>query len=1015
MARTTSALLTWKILPALLIAVFSACNQNEPSSAAANEDSVDIHDPAHALKGLTVADGLEIIPFATEPMLKNPTNMDVDERGRVWITEAYNYRPGINGNPVNAQGDRIVILEDTTGDGRADTAKVFYQSPEINAPLGVCVLGNRVIVSQSPYVWNFYDDNGDDRADRKEILFQGIGGEQHDHGVHSFQFGPDGKLYFTFGNEGRTLKDKNGNTVLDQDGDPIGPDKYREGMVFRCDLDGSNVECLGNNFRNNYEVGVDSYGNIWQSDNDDDGNRGTRINYVMDYGNYGYKDELTGASWQSARTNLEDSIPLQHWHLNDPGVVPNLLQTGAGSPTGMVVYEGTLLPEAFRNQVIHCDPGPNVVRAYPVKKSGAGYTASITNLLDGARDQWFRPADISIAPDGSLFIADWYDPGVGGHQAGDQQRGRVYRVAPDGKKSTAPKENMTTAAGAVAALQNPNNAVRYHAWMQLQKMGAAAVPELEKLWRQGKEPRMQARAFWVLVKMPGGEKYIDEAIRSANPDFRIMGLRAARQLQQDLLPLVRLLVNDNDKQVLRESALALRHQKAAEAADLWAALAKKHTAGDRWYLEALGISADRQWDAFFSGFVAQTGNPLQTPAYEEIVWRARTDKAVPYLAQLAVNEQRNMKERLKYFRAFDFNKGPEASRHLLAMIKDTTDSNIAFNKLVLQHLDLNTVQSSAKARGALKKVLRASEGTPEYVALVRQYKVRSENPALLQLALQHADQPLGRDALGALLQLNGTALVRKEILGKDTARSRKLLELSGRIGSKESLDLLQQLALSKENMDLRTKAAGMIGRSWTGEDRVLELLKAKRIPEPLIQPAVEGMKGAWRRYMYTEALTFVPGGAKNVVVKQAPAMATLMALNGNVEKGKQVFQTNCALCHRVGNQGFNFGPQLTEIGTKLPRESLFDALIHPSNGISFGYETWELQMKDGSRQTGVIGSQTESDIEMKYPGGQVLKIKAADVKSRKQLNQSMMPPAHESLSNEQIADIVAYLGTLKKK
>jgi putative membrane-bound dehydrogenase-like protein len=210
-----------------------------------------------------------------------------------------------------------MILEDTDGDAVADTAKVYYQGPELNAPLGICVLGNRVLISQSPYMWSFYDDNGDDKADRKEIMFQGIGGEQHDHGAHAFTFGPDGKLYFNLGNEGQTLKDKNGKTVLDQEGDEIGPEKYKQGMVLRCDPDGSNVEVLAQNFRNPFEVAVDSYGTLWQSDNDDDGNRGVRINYVMEHGNFGYKDEITNASWQQNRTNLEDSIPFRHWHLND--------------------------------------------------------------------------------------------------------------------------------------------------------------------------------------------------------------------------------------------------------------------------------------------------------------------------------------------------------------------------------------------------------------------------------------------------------------------------------------------------------------------------------------------------------------------------------------------------------------------------------------------------------------------------------------------------------------------------
>jgi putative membrane-bound dehydrogenase-like protein len=547
------------------VCLFSgACNNRNQSATAKVSDSLteaQKHMAVNALRGLKVTEGLAVETMATEPMLKNPTNIDVDERGRVWVTEAYNYRPAINGNPTNPDGDRIIILEDRNRDGRFDTTKVFYQGPEINAPLGVCVLGKQVLISQSPYVWSFYDDNGDDRADRKEILFQGIGGEQHDHGMHSFNFGPDGKLYFTFGNEGKTLRDKNNKVVRDQDGDEIGPKKYRQGMLFRCNPDGSEVECLGNNFRNNYEAAVDSYGIIWQSDNDDDGNRGVRINYVMDYGNYGYTDEMTGASWQAERTNMEDSIPYRHWHLNDPGVVPNLLQTGAGSPTGMVIYEGTLLPKRFQNQIIHADPGPNVVRSYAVQKKGAGYTATINNILKDDYDQWFRPADIGIAPDGSLIVADWYDPGVGGHQAGDQQKGRIYRVAPPGSKYSIPAQDYTTAAGAVAALQNPNLAVRRHAFLVLEEMGEKAVPELEKLWHAGTNPRMRARALWVLVKIPGGMKYIEEAVKDDNPDIRITGIRAARELNANVIDVVRKLVTDRDPQVRRECALALRHRR----------------------------------------------------------------------------------------------------------------------------------------------------------------------------------------------------------------------------------------------------------------------------------------------------------------------------------------------------------------------------------------------------------------------------------------------------------------------
>ena len=328
--------------------------------------------PENAIKGLKIADGLRLQLFASEPIMSNPTNIDVDDKGRVWVCEAFNYRPAITGSATKKEGDRILILEDTNGDGISDKSTVFYQGPEIESPLGIWVMGNKAIVSQSPYVWLFTDENGDGKADKKEILLQGIGGTQHDHGMHSFTFGPDGKYYFNFGNEGQTLKDGKGNIIKDKEGKEISLKNYRMGMVFRCNPDMTEFEVLGNNFRNNYEVCVDSYGTMWQSDNDDDGNKGVRINYVMDYGNYGYTDEMTGAGWQANRTNIEPEIPRRHWHLNDPGVIPNLLQTGAGSPCGMVVYEGDLLPEQFRGTNDSCRCRPQCGALLPCRQRWCG-------------------------------------------------------------------------------------------------------------------------------------------------------------------------------------------------------------------------------------------------------------------------------------------------------------------------------------------------------------------------------------------------------------------------------------------------------------------------------------------------------------------------------------------------------------------------------------------------------------------------------------------------------------------
>lgn len=976
--------------------------------------------PENSLNGMFVANGLEIKTMATEPLLKNPTDIDVDERGRVWVTEAYNYRPEINGNPTNALGDRIMILEDTNGDGVTDTAKLFYQGAELDAPLGICVLGNKVIVSQSPYVWTFYDDNNDDKADRKEILFQGISGEQHDHGMHAFSFGPDGKLYFNFGNAGEQLLDKNGKPVLDQDGDAIGLKKYKQGLVFRCDPDGSNVECLGQNFRNPYEVAVDSYGTLWQSDNDDDGNRGTRINYVMDYGNYGYTDQITGAGWRANRTNIEDSIPLKHWHLNDPGTVPNLLQTFAGSPTGILVYEGNLLPKEFHGQMIHCDAGNNVVRSYPVEKNNAGYTATINNILKGEKDQWFRPADVSVAPDGSLIVADWYDPGVGGHQAGDQTRGRIYRVAPNGLAYTIAKQDYTTAQGAVAALQNANLATRYHAWTVLQQMGVSAVPELEKLWKaSSSDPRIRARAFWVLVKMQNANaaQYIQQAIKETNPDLRITGLRAARQLKNNVIEVVNTLVNDADPQVRRECALALHHNKATEAATLWATLAKQYDGKDRWYLEALGIGADGQWDNFFMAYKKMMNDDLQSEASKNIVWRARTENALPHLATYALDQQVPIKERLKYFRAFDFNSGPAKSKLLLAMIQENSNNDTSLNKLVLHALDIETVRRSAVAQKALTSVLQSVNGTDEYIELVSRYEVRSQNNNLLKLAINKPREAVGRNAAGLLLKLGGSNLVWATINAKDSAQQDSMIISLARVGSKNSIDILQTVALSKKYpMSLRKKAAKRIGNSGSGEDRVLEILKAKKVPATLIPDVVASVSGAWRKAVRSEAESYLPNADKNKAGVPAPSLQELLTLKPNVEEGKKVFTNACAICHQVNNSGYDFGPKLTEIGTKLPKEGLLEAIVHPSAGIGFGYEGWELKLKDGSTLAGIITSKTETNINVKLPGGVTKEIKTSDVLIMTQMKESMMTEGlYQNMSKQDLANLLEYLAGLKKK
>src|SRR2546421_6234544 len=171
------------------------------------------------VQSLKVVQGLEVTEWASEPIIVNPTNIDIDARGRIWVAEGANYRRFT----TRPDGDRIMILEDTNHSGKCDNYKVFVQDKQLQSPLGITVLGNKVIVAQSPNVLVYtIDESGDRPVGPPEVLFTGFGGVNHDHGVHAGVFGPDGRYYFNCGNEGQhTDIIKYGNYVKGKEGQPI--------------------------------------------------------------------------------------------------------------------------------------------------------------------------------------------------------------------------------------------------------------------------------------------------------------------------------------------------------------------------------------------------------------------------------------------------------------------------------------------------------------------------------------------------------------------------------------------------------------------------------------------------------------------------------------------------------------------------------------------------------------------------------------------------------------------------
>ena len=435
--------------------------------------------------------------------------------------------------------------------------------------------------------------------------------------------GPDGKLYFNQGNCGAKITDRSNRTFYvgsfyyNKGGPQVGwnfnPTTFAgkksddghvwvSGFTGRINLDGTGMEIVGHGYRNSYEQIFTSFGDMFQNDNDDP--PACRTSFVPEGAFFGFCSEDGKFGWSADRVAGQTTAEAE-WRTHLPGTFPPGDVYGSGSPTGITYYENGALPKKYEGSLFSCEPAKRQVFRYVPKPEGAGYKLEREVFLSRQGSDRMAGAfsDIMVGADGALYIADWYDPMVGGHGAADKQHiGKIYRIAPKGFK---PKK--TKSESPEELLASPAHNVRFQGFEKLRAGGTSSLPLIKKLLNCD-SPWLVGRAIWVLPYL--GEQGIAElnnipsTIGKKDYRYRTAALRSALRYDRENLgwSMIEKLRNDKSAHVRRIILTHLRDFPYSKKKSVLLDLVLSGDMKDRTYLEAVGLAADGDEDSLWADY-----------------------------------------------------------------------------------------------------------------------------------------------------------------------------------------------------------------------------------------------------------------------------------------------------------------------------------------------------------------------------------------------------------------------------